>query len=596
MMLSKLKIVAAAVLALALVSGGVTLWEQSAFPATGAERMPGRGSNGPDVPEERKPEGGFVKELGDRRDDLDLAWDDANLVWGEVVDGLQAGVGLIKGRGDARRLDEAVPLVVKVRNRSRVPVELTYQSQPFDDIPPNVESAEGKRLPVTMPPFDMHKRRTLERTLNPDEAWGTVAPGITVTSTKPNDPMTVLVESPTVAFPGFGAKASSGAICRVSYGGFLRNHPGLSTGRLELVIQPPAQANPTFHGRWQATRFLIDGKPDPADAVEKTELLIDDDSYRFAQVPPHGPRGLGGGIGTVRVDASRVPHEINLTPTSGVYKGLTQKGIFEVEGDTLKLCYGMPTVARPAEFATRPNSGIYLAEFRRVAGGNRPADDPGALVARVLRAHGGEARIRSLKAFTETIRETDDGGGATTTRHFLQPPDEYRCEIQYPGDERTLICILKAGVMERWHRHPDGKLEEARFLGLERPADYWLDAVEYFGPRGVLKLGDPEYKVTFLDEMRVEGRDTVGVRLVKATPTVKFDLKMRFDKTTGRLLSEENLLSGATTTYGDYQESGGVPVARRTTRSANQGTLKTEGEVVEFKSAERLDPDLFRKP
>ncbi|MDB5349944.1 MAG: sigE 19 [Planctomycetota bacterium] len=170
------------------------------------------------------------------------------------------------------------------------------------------------------------------------------------------------------------------AVACLSGGLFVSSLPARERGSVRHAekspeIQPAARAEDALRGRWQATRFMIDGKPDPAEAVEKTELLIDDTSYSFAQLPPYGPRGLGSGVGRVRVDTSKVPHEIDLTPTSGVYKGLTQRGIFQVDGDTLKLCYGMPTKARPAEFATRPNSGTYLAEFRRVTAQTSPHRD-----------------------------------------------------------------------------------------------------------------------------------------------------------------------------------------------------------------------------
>ena len=141
-----------------------------------------------------------------------------------------------------------------------------------------------------------------------------------------------------------------------------------------------AKAEPDFRGRWQATRFLIDARPNPVDAVETLELLLGEGSYRFTGGPGAGPRAKGSKEGRIRVDLTKVPHEIDLIPSSGVYKGLVQEGIFEVKGDTLKLCYGMPTIARPAEFATRPNSGIYLAEFRRVVG--KAGDDGPAVPGR----------------------------------------------------------------------------------------------------------------------------------------------------------------------------------------------------------------------
>ena len=400
MILSKMKVAAAAVMTLALLSGGAAFVNRPVVMAWGAGMKASEDSKESAVSGAGEPENEILGAVGDRRSDEDLAW-------GEIADGLQAGVGLRVGTDGDHGLDEAVRLVVRVRNRGNVPVKVTYQSQPFDSIPPVVEADGGKRMAVVMPPFAMYKRRTLERTLNPGEVWEVGAPRIEFTiALRVNQEEESPVEVPTVAVGRAGARAGGEGTFRAWYPGFLRSHPMLSTGRLGLSIHAPPEAAQGIRGRWQATRFQIDGKPDPAEAVEKTELLIDDTSYRFAQVPPHGPRGLGSGVGTVRTDTTKVPHEIDLTPTTGVYKGLTQEGIFVVDGDTLKLCYGMPTKARPATFASGPNSGIYLAEFRRVAGSDRPAEDPAAAIADVLRAHGGEARIRSLRAFTETIRET----------------------------------------------------------------------------------------------------------------------------------------------------------------------------------------------
>jgi hypothetical protein len=41
------------------------------------------------------------------------------------------------------------------------------------------------------------------------------------------------------------------------------------------------------------------------------------------------------------------------------------QGIYEVEGDTFKLCYAAPGEARPKEFATKAATGLTLAVWKK---------------------------------------------------------------------------------------------------------------------------------------------------------------------------------------------------------------------------------------
>jgi uncharacterized protein (TIGR03067 family) len=51
-------------------------------------------------------------------------------------------------------------------------------------------------------------------------------------------------------------------------------------------------------------------------------------------------------------------------PTSEVEKKQTMKGIYEVDGETLRLCYSLKD--RPEEFKSTEKNGFVLIEFKRL--------------------------------------------------------------------------------------------------------------------------------------------------------------------------------------------------------------------------------------
>lgn len=51
--------------------------------------------------------------------------------------------------------------------------------------------------------------------------------------------------------------------------------------------------------------------------------------------------------------------------TQGVAKGKKQLGIYEIDGDTFKSCFGKPGDERPADFTTSPRDGRTLSVWKR---------------------------------------------------------------------------------------------------------------------------------------------------------------------------------------------------------------------------------------
>ena len=67
----------------------------------------------------------------------------------------------------------------------------------------------------------------------------------------------------------------------------------------------------------------------------------------------------------VTLDASRKPKAINTWDRDGPYEDQTVPGIYELDGDTLRLCFGRPGSERPKEFTTKTPPGVLFCVYKR---------------------------------------------------------------------------------------------------------------------------------------------------------------------------------------------------------------------------------------
>lgn len=70
--------------------------------------------------------------------------------------------------------------------------------------------------------------------------------------------------------------------------------------------------------------------------------------------------------GTYTLNAAKKPKEVDIKGTDGPNKGKTILGIYQLDGDTMKVCYDLSGKgARPTEFKTAAGTQLFLATYKR---------------------------------------------------------------------------------------------------------------------------------------------------------------------------------------------------------------------------------------
>ncbi len=71
-------------------------------------------------------------------------------------------------------------------------------------------------------------------------------------------------------------------------------------------------------------------------------------------------------VGTQKIDPTKSPKTIDVTMTEGPSKGAVMLGIYEIDGDTLKVCFDPQGKKRPTDFKSGPGSEYFVNVHKRV--------------------------------------------------------------------------------------------------------------------------------------------------------------------------------------------------------------------------------------
>jgi uncharacterized protein (TIGR03067 family) len=113
-------------------------------------------------------------------------------------------------------------------------------------------------------------------------------------------------------------------------------------------------------GTWRVLSIEKDGKKTTAEQLEKTRSIFNADGS--AMVQREGKTIIQGNF---KIDPTKKPKQSEATYTEGELKGKTVLGIYEVDGDSMKICYAFPGKDRPTEFSSKEGSGHVLIIYKR---------------------------------------------------------------------------------------------------------------------------------------------------------------------------------------------------------------------------------------
>jgi uncharacterized protein (TIGR03067 family) len=113
-----------------------------------------------------------------------------------------------------------------------------------------------------------------------------------------------------------------------------------------------------MEGNWTPTVAELAGKKFPDEVLKTMKLIVKNDQYTVK---------VGEIIdkGTVKLDSTKKPKEIDIVGTDGPNKGKTFLAIYEIDKDSLKVCYDLSGKARPTEFKTKPDTSLFLVTYSR---------------------------------------------------------------------------------------------------------------------------------------------------------------------------------------------------------------------------------------
>jgi uncharacterized protein (TIGR03067 family) len=115
-----------------------------------------------------------------------------------------------------------------------------------------------------------------------------------------------------------------------------------------------------FQGTWTFESSEAGGRQLPASELKGLILTFEGNKHTVKK----GNEVIQAG--TQKLDPLRSPKAIDVTLTEGVNKGAVMLGVYEIEGDILKVCFDAAGKKRPMQFKSEPGSETFVNVHKRL--------------------------------------------------------------------------------------------------------------------------------------------------------------------------------------------------------------------------------------
>jgi hypothetical protein len=230
----------------------------------------------------------------------------------------------------------------------------------------------------------------------------------------------------------------------------------------------------------------------------------------------------------------------------------------------------------------------------------RAQDGSEAVVARAVKAHGGEERLARARAERMTAQGTLYQGDAAvpfSAETTFQPPRQFKNVLRVTLQGKPVALTQVMNGEEAWVGI-DGKVTKPDEAGLAQLKEaFHLDQVTRLAP--LLKDRD-RFKLTSVGETRVEGRPSFAVKV--ETKGLR-DVRLYFDKESGLLVKAEHMVPGEMGKevleeqfYAEQKPDAAGAVRATKVVVLRDGKKRLEGKLTDVKYLDKVPDSEFAKP
>jgi uncharacterized protein (TIGR03067 family) len=126
---------------------------------------------------------------------------------------------------------------------------------------------------------------------------------------------------------------------------------------IAFAADSPADAK-AVQGSWTPAKAELGGQPMPEAVLKTISLKLEKGKYDVLV-------GDKPDKGTYTIDSTSKPKSMTITGTEGPNQGKTFPAIYELKGDTLRICYDLSGAKRPTEFKSIAGTKLYLVTYNR---------------------------------------------------------------------------------------------------------------------------------------------------------------------------------------------------------------------------------------